>query len=808
MDERTLRSLEYEKILHRLAEHTTFSLGRELALSLRPVFELEEAERLQAETGEARLMFDLRGDLTLGGVHDVRPLVRQALKGTPLQPEELLDVQSTLERAAQVRRVLTHLGNEFPNLMNLGRQIDPCPHVTAEIARCIDEGAEMKDDASPELARLRREIKIARGRLMASLRRIVASPDSQKYLQEPIITQRHGRYVVPLKVEFRGKIPGIVHDQSASGATVFVEPLTTVEMNNRWRELQLDEAREIRRILADLTMLVAEEAVYIDQGVELLGELDFILARARYAEELEAVRPELLPFRDPHPVKDREGKRTEVMHPGSILEFRQARHPILPTDTVVPVDVYMDDDFFVLVITGPNTGGKTVTLKTVGLLTLMAQSGMQVPAADGARLTLFSGVYADIGEEQSIEQNLSTFSSHMGQIVEILHSADSESLVLLDELGAGTDPEEGSALARALLSHLVARRITTMASTHYSELKVYAHVTPGVQNACVEFDPKTLAPTYELTIGLPGRSNALSIARRLGLDRGVIAAAQSMVRPESQEAESLLLDLKEARVAAQVARAELERQRVEVERKEQELQEKLAHIEEARRLVLNEARAEAEGEIEELRQELRNIRRRIKSMPPGMHQEMLREAEKALEARRVESIPEVSPIPVEGAEEERYIPVSGALGAGERVFVATLQSEGEVVSVEDGEALVQIGAFRIRVPLDRLERKGMPVRVPEERAPSEADFVPKERPPMELDIRGKTVDEALPEVEKYLEQTYLTRLPWVRIIHGKGTGVLRQAVRRMLSEYPLVASFRSGDESEGGNGVTVVTFGK
>jgi DNA mismatch repair protein MutS2 len=807
LDEKTLSTLEFHKILEQLAHHTTFSVGRERALAVCPVTDIEEAERLQAETEEARMLFDLHGDLSLGGAHDVRPLIENALKNVPLTPEELLDIRSTLLRAGEVRRTLTRLGPEFPNLTHLGRQIDPCSHVSEEIGKSIDDRGEVRDNATPELARIRREERIAHSRLMNALQKIVSSTENQKYLQEPIITQRHGRYVVPLKAEFKGRIPGLVHDQSASGATLFIEPLATVELNNRWRELQLDEAREIRRILSELTLLVAEESVYIEGAVNLLGELDLILARARYAEQLNAVRPKLLDFQRSRRLKNRDGETTEIHHPGSVINLPRARHPLLPPESVVPIDVHIGKDFFILVITGPNTGGKTVSLKTTGLLALMAQSGMQIPTAEGAELTVFDGIYADIGDEQSIEQNLSTFSSHMGQIIRILKNADSRSLVLLDELGAGTDPEEGSALARAILSHLLARGITTFATTHYSELKVYAHVTPGIENASVEFDPETLSPTYELTIGLPGRSNALYIASRLGLDEEIVAAAKAMVRPESRETESLLLDLKEARVAAQSARIELERERTEVERLRRELTEKLARIEEARRLVLMEAREEADAEIEEVRREIKKLRQRLKSLQPGLHQQMLKEAEKALEKLSKEEIPE-APVTVESAEEPQegmYEFVVGPLKPGDRVFVTTLQADGEVVSAGAEDALVQVGAFRIRVPLERLERKGKPVAVKKEQEP---EFLEPsvERPPMEIDLRGQTVDEALPKVEKYLDQAYLARLPWVRIIHGKGTGALRQAIRKYLSDHPLVATFRSGEESEGGNGVTVVKF--
>ncbi|HIC93079.1 MAG TPA: hypothetical protein EYP09_02360, partial [Anaerolineae bacterium] len=520
--------------MSRLAEHTSFSAGRELALGLRPSTDPAEVRRRQGETSEARRLLALRGDLSLGGAHDVRPLVKNARREAVLLPTELLDIRDTLVRGRTLRRAILRLSDQFPLLADIAARIEECPRLVSEIARCINERAEVVDGASPDLARVRRELRETHRRLLDKLERIISSPSTAPFLQEPIITQREGRYVIPLKADFKGRIPGLVHDVSASGATLFIEPLATLELGNRWRELQVEEEREVRRVLAALSALVAEEGERVEHTVEALAELDLAFAKAKYAEELKAVEPKLVSWKAPR------RPASNCQHPGSTIDLRKARHPLLDPATVVPIDVHLSDDYFILVITGPNTGGKTVSLKTVGLLALMAQCGLHIPAAEGSALSVFSGIYADIGDEQSIEQNLSTFSSHLNNIVDILRRADRRSLVLLDELGAGTDPSEGSALARAILSHLLERRITTFVATHYPELKVFAHATPGVENACVEFDLETLAPTYKLSIGLPGRSNALAIASRLGLASGIVDRAREMVPPQSLEAEGLL----------------------------------------------------------------------------------------------------------------------------------------------------------------------------------------------------------------------------------------------------------------------------
>jgi DNA mismatch repair protein MutS2 len=835
MNAKAIHVLEFDKILHRLAEHTSFSAGRELALGTLPTDDISLARQWLAETSEARRLLGEHSDVHLGGVHDVRPMLPLAERGAVLLASDLLEIRSTLLRARTLRSLLTRLETRFPNLADIGFRIEPAAHVADQIAQVISERGDILDNASPRLARLRGEIKVVQGRLMERLSKLISSSDTAQYLQEPIVTQRQGRYVIPLKVEFKGRIRGLIHDQSASGATLFIEPFGVVELNNEWRKLQLDEQEEIRRLLAELSDLVGDEAPRIRQTVEALALLDLIFARARYADDLRATEPELVDFREKRERRERgkgqanlgtQGGDSEPAtshlplatprHPGSTITLRKARHPLLDPETVVPIDVYLDDDYFVILVTGPNTGGKTVTLKTVGLLALMAQAGLHVPASDGSMLSCFETVFADIGDEQSIEQSLSTFSSHMTNIIGILDEASERSLVLLDELGAGTDPEEGSALARALLDHLVQRSITTLATTHYSDLKVYAHSTPGVRNANVEFDLETLAPTYELSIGLPGRSNALAIATRLGMDRAVISAAEALVRPEALEADSLLQDIKNTRERLEAERSQAEAARRQAEAQEKELRYRLARIEEARREVLNEARAQAQAELDDLEAELDRLRRQLAGFGAGSHtggvsthQQMLAEAQQVLAQRRKAAETAAPSVEAQLAPSQRVAP----LAVGDAVWIPSLQASGQIVALTpaDQDAEVQIGSFRMRLPLGRLERRDVsqaapvgitkPKRLP---APEPAGgAAPIPHVGLELDIRGASVEEMLPRLEKYLDDAYLGMMPWVRIIHGKGTGVLRAAVRKELSKHPLVKSFREGEAGEGGDGVTV-----
>jgi DNA mismatch repair protein MutS2 len=817
MDERTLRVLEFAKIRDRLAGFTSFSVGEERARALLPTDDIREAREWQAETREARRLLDEKTDVHLGGVHDLRPFLEQAIRGGALVPGDLLDIRGTLQRARSLQRTLTRIAETFPHVGDVAARIAIPAGVIEEIGRCIDERGEVLDSASEALERIRRQLREAHSHLLDRLQRIVTATGNQPYLQEPIVTQRGGRYVIPLRAEFKGRIPGLVHDQSGSGATLFIEPLAVVDLNNQWREAQLAEEEEIRRILTALTAVVGAESGPIQRTVEALGDLDFIFAKARYAEEIDAVEPELIEFKKTEPVDARRAPRhraprattdgqddetsvspvpSTIHHPGSTIKLIRARHPLLNPLTVVPIDIYTDEEYFVLIVTGPNTGGKTVSLKTTGLLTLMAQSGLAIPAADGSAVSVFEDVLADIGDEQSIEQSLSTFSSHMTHIVQILDRATSRSLVLLDELGAGTDPEEGAALAQALLNTLLAGSITTLATTHYSELKVFAHNAPFVENASVEFNIETLSPTYKLSIGLPGRSNAFAIARRLGLPEDVVERAEALVSPDSLEAETMLAEIKRAREAALAAEAaaQLTQRRAEV--LGADLHYRLSQIEAARREVLAEARAEAQAELEAIHQDIAQVRAGLGDVAKGptRHEAWLAEAEEVLARRAAETrTPPSTATPAP-------LVIDGPLQVGDRVWVRSLQASGEITNIAGNDVEIRIGSFRLKLSGDRVELRE---RGGQEAVQAEPSTPPAPNPGMELDLRGMTVEDTLAELDSYLDTAYRAGLPFVRIIHGKGTGALRQAVREELRSHPLVSEYRAGESNEGGEGVTV-----
>jgi DNA mismatch repair protein MutS2 len=783
MNARSLRALEFSKILHRLAEDASFSLGKELALRLRPTTDEEEVKRRQQETTEARSLVEMEPQFTVGGAKDLRPHLKRAAIESPLTPAELLDIRDAIASGTSIRRRLYSLRRLFPTLAEIVQGIEECSALLGEIRRSIDDRGEVVDGASPALARIRRELHQVHERLLSKMERIASSPENAPFLQEPMVTQRSGRYVIPLKADFKGRIPGVVHDQSASGATLFVEPLATLELNNQWRELQLAEEKERERILRGLTARVAEEIPAIEGTLKALASLDLALAKGRYSASLSCAEPRFVPF---HPPKG------ELIHPGSTLRLIQARHPFLPPEEVVPIDIHISDDFFILVITGPNTGGKTVSLKTVGLVALMAQSGLHIPAQE-AELSIFEGVYADIGEEQSIEQSLSTFSSHLTNIVTILARADERCLVLLDELGAGTDPVEGSALARAILDHLRHRNITSFVATHYSELKSYAHITPGVENASVEFDLESLAPTYVMSIGLPGRSNALAIATRLGLDERVVREATRLISREDLEVERYLDDIRRAREEALAAAEAAKAAREEAERKEKELAEELKALEGSRREVINEARKQGRIELREVREEIRRL----------LAEARKRSASVEVEAKLTDLEEKLEPLPP-----LKKGPPLGELKVGETVWVEGLGGEGEVVGLEGDQVEVQVGPFRVKANIEDLAAS---VKDPEggegpprEGAPGSISLPLSQPVPDYLDLRGDKAEEALWRLDKYLDDAFLSGASSVRIIHGKGKGTLRRLVREAVESHPLVASYRAGEADEGGDVVTIV----
>jgi len=639
MDAKTLHVLEYHKILARLKGFCDFSASMDLALALEPTNSLELAQARLAETSEARLLFSTNDNIGIGGAHDIRQAVDLAARGGVLDPQSLLDIKSTLISCRELKKSFDKKTDEYPRLTQIAALLPDSHGIVDAITRILSDRGEVLDSASPKLASLRRDIKIAHDRLMSRLQRYLT--ESSNKLQEPIITQRDGRYVIPLRAEFKGQIKAIVHDQSSSGATLFVEPLPVVELNNAMRELQLQARDEERRILYELSTQVGEYAEEFKYGVENLASLDLIFAKAKYAEELKASEPILsqkskVKGQKPSDPVDGQPAALDTPH----INIIKARHPLLDSATVVPIDIDPKPGTRAIVITGPNTGGKTVSLKTVGLLVLMAQSGLHIPVQSGSELPFFHTVFADIGDEQSIEQSLSTFSGHITNIIRILKHIDSRSLVIFDELGSGTDPQEGAALARAILNHLLESGCTTLVATHYPELKNFAHSTESVVNASLEFDIKTLRPTYKLTIGLPGRSNALAIATRLGLDLKIVEAARSDVNPESIRADKLLDDIRKERNRTSRERQKLEKARDKVEAQNAELQKRLDKIEDERREILAKARAEGELEVAVLKKNIDSLKSQLKKARQPL------DAIKSIE-EKIEAIEEKVEAPVE-----------------------------------------------------------------------------------------------------------------------------------------------------------------
>jgi len=795
MDEKSLNTLEYFKVLERLAAYTDFSASAELARAMRPTDDMQPALERLALTSEARRLLSVKSEVSIGGARDVRPLIDRAARSSMLLPGELLEVKYTLIAARELYRTFEHKEGEYPHLTVIAQQLLPPPGLIEAITSAISDRGEVLDSASLKLAHIRAEIKVAHERLLARLTRILNDPKNAPHLQENIITQRNGRYVIPLRAESRSRMRAVVHDQSSSGATLFVEPLVVVELNNAWHELQLAERDEERRILTELTDQVGAFHPLLVKLVAALAQIDLVLACAKYAEDTRASEPLLVPFRNTGREK----------HPGSTIILYQARHPLLDPATVVPIDVVLDERTFALVITGPNTGGKTVTLKTVGLLALMAQSGLHIPAQSGSSLSLFSNIYADIGDEQSIEQSLSTFSGHITNIVRILKQMNSFSLVLLDELGAGTDPQEGSALARAILAHLVERRVTSLVATHYPELKAFAHASEGVVNASMEFDLKTLKPTFHLMIGLPGRSNALAIASRLGLDRGLIQSARSMIDPSELKADDLLNEIHYQRDASRKARSAADRARHEAEQLRQQLAQRLEKIEDERQALLAKARAEQAEEVEALRAELEALRRELQRARQPL------DALKSVQERLAELQENIEqPVVRREVEASALRP----LRPGDKVHLRSLKMDGVVTALGESEVEVQLGALRVRAKLSDVQRSGQvmqldsasyssSVRRPVSTEVKTRPEVFKPSPGMELDLRGQCAADALDALERYIDSAYLAGMPFVRIIHGKGTGKLREAVHQALKDMAYVKRFEPGQEKEGGDGVTI-----
>lgn len=797
-----LVTLELPKILERLASHCAFSASESLARALEPSTEMAEVTRRLAETTQAKDALEKLDLLDVGGARDIRARVDFTNHGGVLEPQEFLTIRDTLEAGKRVQRALMRYNAVYPQLTAITNLIEPCAALVNEINRCVDDGGEVRDNASPALASARREVRIVHDRLLQKLQRMVADTNTATYLMESLVTQRGGRYVIPVRADFKGRIPGVVHDQSSSGQTLFIEPLATLDLNNEWRELQLAEARERLRVLTALSAQVSADSELISRTIDCLAQFDLALAKAKYSEATRGTAAEIV-------------SRDKTPQGEAAFMLRQSRHPLLNMDTAVPIDVHLGmkdekgESARVLVITGPNTGGKTVALKTVGLLALMNQCGLHIPA-EQARLPVFEAVYADIGDEQSIEQSLSTFSSHLTNLVAFLPQVTAQSLVLLDELGAGTDPVEGAALARAILEYLLQSNALCATATHYPELKAWAYLTDGAVNANVAFDHQTLRPLYKLTVGLPGRSNAFAIARRLGLKGEILDVAEKLIDDNHARTEDMLAEIARMYRQAEAARNAARRAENEAEKQAGRMKAQARDIESKREEFVAQAKEDAEREVENLRAEIRKLRARVVAAGGALSLEEVKQIEKDLQKtaedgrRKTEDEPKSTPSVPRPLSSVQTNQSPRPLRVNDTVRVRSLNANAVIGSITGDEAEVQIGRMRMKARLSDLERVRTAEADAPEPAPSYERFSRPQSPGMELDMRGMMTDEGVTRVEEYLDRAARAGLPFVRIIHGKGTGALRRAVRDAIKSSPFTKSFETGQEGEGGDGVTVV----
>lgn len=784
MDQKMLKTLEYDKIIEALTKHCATSLGKANGMNIQPSNDLQEVQRLLDETDEAMKVLRLKGGAPFGGITDITAAVRRADLGGMLNPQELLDIANTSYGGRKLKAFLSSLHEQepIPKVYALAEQIEGFRSLEQELRACIDDHGEILDHASTELARVRAQIRTSESRVREKLEQMIRSSSVQKKLQEQLITMRNDRYVIPVKAEYRAHFGGLVHDQSTSGATLFIEPEPIVQLNNQIKEFKLKEQAEIEKILRRLSQIIAENTATLLHNVTILTELDVIFARAGLSQAWKATLPRI----------NNEGR----------LHLKRARHPLIDEQEVVPIDVRLGDDYSMLMITGPNTGGKTVTLKTVGLLHLMAASGLFIPAEDGSEICIFDAIYADIGDEQSIEQSLSTFSSHMTNIIRILKEMTPQSLILLDELGAGTDPAEGSALAVAILEHIRHTGCRLLATTHYSELKAYAYNQPGVINASMEFDIETLSPTYRLLIGIPGRSNAFAIAERLGLAKEIIEDAKGRVGEQDRNVESMIATLEANRTKAEHERQSAETLRSEAEALRQQLRQQQARFEQQREKMWKQAQQEAEAAIEKAKAEAEQIiaelRETARKEQASIKEHKLIDARKRLEQAGIQDH-QPAPRKSKSRKAEQVKP-------GDEVLVLSLGQTGYVVEeANQEEAVVQLGILKMKVHKTDLQKK----ETKQLAAPkSTLTQVRRSNGPVrtELDLRGKMLEEALIETERFLDEAILENLNQVYIIHGKGTGVLRNGIQELLKKHKHVTSFRFGSPAEGGNGVTVAQF--
>ncbi|MBP5185361.1 MAG: endonuclease MutS2 [Lachnospiraceae bacterium] len=788
MNERVLRVLEYNKIIGTLTGFAGSAAGKKLCEETKPLSKLEEIEQMQSETEDALARLYKKGTLSFSGISEIGEALKRLEVGATLSIVELLRISSLL---TAVRRVKEYGASpedaaeeEKDSVAPYFDALMPLEFLQREIDRCIIGEDMIADDASPKLKSIRRAIKTANEKIKDYLNSMMLNTDTRAMMQDALVTMRDGRYCIPVKAEHMSKFPGMVHDRSSSGSTVFIEPMAVVKLNNELKDLALDEQKEIERILEELSGQAASVQKELGVNRQMLAKLDYIFARATLAKQQKAVRPHF---------NDRR-----------VIDIKKGRHPLIDPKKIVPTDIRVGEDFNLLVITGPNTGGKTVALKTIGLFTLMGQAGLHIPAGEGSRLGVFKEVYADIGDEQSIEQSLSTFSSHMTNTVSILENADYESLVLFDELGAGTDPTEGAALAMAILKYLHARDVRTVATTHYSELKIFALQTKGVSNACCEFDVESLRPTYRLLIGIPGKSNAFAISQKLGLGKDIIDSAKDLIGEQEKSFEDVISGLENDRIRMEREKKEIAELKARSEELEKRLTEKQEKFEASREKILAEAREKAADIVAEAKEYVDKAIRDV-NRAGGSVRDM--EAQRSALREKLDGYGPVKPVrkPAVKKQDNRE------LKEGDVVTVLTMGLEGTLLSTPNakGEVAVQVGAMRMTVKAGDVEflREKQETK-PEKRASSNIGYSKAMSVSTEVNVIGLRVDEALPVVEKYLDDAYLAHLEKVNIIHGRGTGALRDAIHSKLKRTPYVKSYRLGEFGEGDRGVTIVEFKK
>ena len=788
MNQKALKTLEFDKIIHILTAHAASEGAKEMCRKLVPYDNINDVERAQRETADALRRVYRKGSVSFGGIRDIRGSLKRLEIGGILGMGELLQIMSLLETAGKIRQYGQREADDTSrdSLDESFEFLDPVPTLASEIRRCILADDEMADDASSALLQIRRSMRQMNDKVHNTLNSMV-NGSARSYLQDPVVTMRDGRYCLPVKAEHRSQVPGMIHDQSSTGSTLFIEPMAVIKLNNDFKELLMKEQQEIEKILSVLSEKAAAVTEILAEDYRILTALDFIFARAMMAKDMKATRP--------------------IFNTERQIHIKDGRHPLLDPKKAVPITVRLGDDFDLLIITGPNTGGKTVSLKTVGLFTLMGQAGLHIPAFEGSRLAVFDQVYADIGDEQSIEQSLSTFSSHMTTIVSILKEVTLNSLVLFDELGAGTDPTEGAALATAILDHLHRQSIRAMATTHYSELKVYALSTEGVENACCEFDVESLRPTYRLLIGIPGKSNAFAISSRLGLEDFLIEDAKKRINAQDVSFEDMMAELQDSRVKLLNEQEEITRYKSEIRTLRDALQKKQDRIDERKEKILSDAAAQANAILQEAKDYADETMKNFHKFGKASISVKDMEAERA---RLREKIKENDSRTAKAAPKPKKKLKAAALHIGDRVRVLSLNLEGTVSTLPNskGDLFVQMGILRSQININDLEyigeaenlQKGMTTGGGKLRMSKSAAVS------TEINLIGMTVDEAIAHLDKYLDDAYLAHVPSVRIVHGKGTGALRTAVHQYLKRYKHIKSFRLGTFGEGDAGVTIAEF--